>query len=82
METQQIKMQCGEQDSDIAGRFFHTVYNDLSKLKPTPYPQIVVRDCVQSNDRLSMLISDNKMIALVVERRTEFNDLEFTLIKV
>lgn len=69
-------MQCGMERTDIVGNFFYEIRKgkDMSV-------NIVIRDCMKSNDRLSMLILDNKMIACVIERRTEFNDLEFTLIQ-
>lgn len=79
--NRQLKMQVGEESADIVGDFFYDIY--FKNLKPlNKLPEIVVRDCVQSNDRLSMLIYDNKMVACVIERRTEFNHLEFTLIEV
>lgn len=76
-KTRQEKYQVGSPDYDIVGAFLTPIASEIYKTKPC---QIQTKQCVNSNDQVTYLISDNKLIAAVIERRTEFNDLEYTFI--
>ena len=42
--------------------------------------EIKFRNCVQSDDTMVQVICDNRLIAVGVQRRTDFNNEEYTLI--
>lgn len=76
-ETQQIKRQTGHVERDIVGDFFseiHKHYSGENRFVECEYFN-------NSDNNLSCLIVDNKMVAFVIERRNAFNNIEFTLSK-
>lgn len=65
--------QTGMVDRDIVGDYFRKIHKKYKGNK-----HIEVEMFEKSDTRISCLIIDNRMKAFVIERRTEFNNLEFT----
>ena len=72
----QDKFQVGYPEYDVVGDHFSKVIKKL-KLK-TAFAEIQRKHIVQSDEMLHMLIYKNRMVAFVIERRDDYNDIEYT----
>ena len=63
----------GEPAYDVAVKFFTSL--DLDKFESK---YIEIENYLNSDSKLHALIADDKIIAFVIERRTAFNNIEYT----
>lgn len=57
---------------DIVGEYFGEIHKKYEGKK-----WIETETFLNSNTRLTILTVDNRTVAFVIEKRTEFNDIEF-----
>lgn len=72
----QDKFEVGYPKYDIVGEHFEA-FAKKHKLEPA-FAEIERKHIVQSDEMLHMLVYKNRMVAFVIERRDDFNDIEYT----
>jgi hypothetical protein len=75
----QEKYQVGFPDYDVPGKFFEDVINEKGYTKKDKNTFIEIKQYEQTDNVLHMMVIDNRLKASVIERRSEFNDLEYTM---
>jgi hypothetical protein len=78
--TQYAKITDAHTDfSDFVDEIIHK-YNIIEKRKNEMVCEIKYKNCEQSDDKMVQVICNNRLIAVGINRRTDFNNEEFTLI--
>jgi hypothetical protein len=74
----QEKYQVGFPDYDVAGEFFSDIIKKKGYTKNIANTFIEIKNYQASDDKLHIMVVENVLKASVIERRREYNDLEYT----